>query len=120
MVTPKPARPKPVMPPNSVFVKPNWSAQSPRMAPRIEKPMPAAISVKKLARKSGRLLFIQVGVERPGWWFPLQPAMQAGRSVEYTSRRTDVNHFHTGNFGQGVSRTALAGLASIDRLAYMP
>src|SRR5262245_46077370 len=54
MATPKPHKPLPVMPPNSVWVKPNCRPQSSRMPLRMEHPTPAAMSVMKLARNSRR------------------------------------------------------------------
>ena len=56
---PPPTKPIPVIVPSSCFVKPNCVPQSPRMAPRTAKPKPAAISVKKLAINSARLLFMR-------------------------------------------------------------
>lgn len=47
---PNPTSPPPVMVPSSLCVNPNWLPQSLRMKPRTENPMPAAISVKKLAQ----------------------------------------------------------------------
>src|SRR5437667_409835 len=64
MVRPKPTRPPPVMPPSSVCVKPNCLLQSPRTPARTEKPMPAAISVRKLAQK--RIMCVVETMSRPG------------------------------------------------------
>src|SRR5207302_950422 len=50
MVSPKPMSPMPVISPSSVCVKPKSWPHTLRMSPRIAKPMPAAISVKKLAQ----------------------------------------------------------------------
>src|SRR5690348_14487994 len=47
---PNPTSPPPVMVPSSLCVKPNCCPQSLRIAPRTENPIPAAISVKKLAQ----------------------------------------------------------------------
>ena len=63
IATPNPTRPPPVMPPSSLWVKPNWLPQSLRMNPRTENPMPAAIRVKKLAQN--RILSFDPG-ELPG------------------------------------------------------
>src|SRR5258707_1114796 len=52
IVIPKPTRPPPVIVPSSDCVKLNCFPQSARIAPRTENPMPAAISVRKLAKKS--------------------------------------------------------------------
>ena len=50
IASPKAARPPPVIVPSSLWVKLNCWPQSFRIAPRTEKPMPAAISVMKLAQ----------------------------------------------------------------------
>src|SRR6266849_1465498 len=50
IVIPNPASPCPVMMPSSVCVNPNCAPHAPRMSPRMENPIPAAISVKKLAQ----------------------------------------------------------------------
>jgi hypothetical protein len=48
------------MAPSSVLVKPNWVAQSARIAPRIAKPTPATTRVVKLAANNRRLFSIRV------------------------------------------------------------
>src|SRR5277367_1712211 len=56
MIMPKPVRPPPVMPPRSLWVKPNCVPQSLKMPPRTEKPTPAARMAMKPA-KSRRFAF---------------------------------------------------------------
>src|SRR5262245_22506149 len=61
---PNPISPPPVMLPSSVWVNPNWLPQSSRIStPRTENPIPAAISVKKLAQN--RILSLRLGEEPP-------------------------------------------------------
>src|SRR5262245_27833327 len=54
IASPNPHRPLPVIWPNSVWVNPNCLPQSSRIPLRMEKPIPAAISVTKLARNNRR------------------------------------------------------------------
>ncbi len=60
MTMPKPTNPPPVMVPSSVLVKPNWVAQSARIAPRIANPTPATIRVVKLAANNRLLCSIPI------------------------------------------------------------
>src|SRR5436309_9722074 len=60
IASPNPISPPPVMLPSSVCVNPNWLPQSSRIStPRTENPIPAAISVKKLAQN--RILSLRLG-----------------------------------------------------------
>src|SRR5687767_12535581 len=74
IVTPNPTRPPPVIVPRSDLVNPNWAAQSRRMAPRTANPMPAAISVRKLARKMRRWLDALSGPES---YTPAEPLIES-------------------------------------------
>src|SRR4051812_9968128 len=56
IVSPNPASPPPVIAPRSDLVNPNWAPRSPRIPPLMEKPIPAATSVMKLAKKIERWL----------------------------------------------------------------
>src|SRR5262245_18156009 len=82
MMTPKPNRPPPVMPPSSVWVKPYSLPQRPRMPARTEKPTPEAKMAKKPAQSS-RLAFGVV----PLVMVPVRGAGGCGKSSAVQAER---------------------------------
>ena len=87
IVKPNPVNPNPVMTPRSPLVKWNCVPQTSRIVLRMPNSVPAAISVKKLARNSCRLLFIEVRSLPRLLWKPGRhgkgfAALHAVRSVE--------------------------------------
>src|SRR5438552_16261530 len=99
MARPNPISPPPVIVPSSVCVNPNWLPQSSRIStPRTEKPMPAAISVKKLAQN--RILSLALGDDA---------GAGEGAVLTYRLRARVCRELRTTGLG-GVYQPALAGV----------